>query len=67
ENLRGLTALFGREGFLTKVLAGVPAYLADGFHPGQQQTQALEALWRDRLFSAQGSLAAEFSNRAAVA
>jgi len=67
ENARGLRMLFGRGGFLTRVFAEMPSYLRQGFHPDQQQTGELEALWRERLFGEGGVLTAEFGNRAAVA
>ncbi len=67
ENARGIKALFGRDGFLTAVFKSIPDYLKADFHPSQQQTMALEAEWKQRLFVEGGMLSAEFSNRQAVA
>lgn len=66
ENVRGLKALFGRNGFLTPVFKSIPAYLRPGFHPSQQQTADLEAEWKQRLFAEDGLLGEEFGNRKAV-
>ncbi len=67
ENARGLRALFGKRGFISGILKHMPAYLKPGFHPSQQQTQALEREWREKLFGQYGELLQEFSNREALA
>ncbi|RZU38571.1 hypothetical protein EV700_2506 [Fluviicoccus keumensis] len=66
EHRRGLKALLGKNGFVTRVLAHVPDWFARDFHPDQQQTDAVEREWRERLFGAQGELNAHFRNREAV-
>lgn len=66
ENRRGACALFGRRGFISKLLPHMPQFWRAGFHPRQQDTEALEAAWRERLFGFYGELNAEFRNREAV-
>ena len=66
ENRRGLRALFGRRGFISKLMPHMPQFWQAGFHPRQQDTGSLEATWRERLFGLHGELNAEFRNRAAV-
>lgn len=67
ENARGLSALFGKGGFISGILKHMPTYLKSGFHPSQQQTQALENEWREKLFGQYGELLEEFGNREALA
>jgi len=67
ENVRGLWAMFGKNGFISGVLKHMPTYLKKGFHPSQQQTQPLENAWRNKLFGEYGELRAEFRNREALA
>ena len=45
----------------------MPAYVKPGFHPSQQQTQALENEWRERLFGRYGELLDEYKNPEALA
>lgn len=66
EHRRGLKALLGKGGFIRKVLARVPEFVAPDFHPEQQDTRALEAEWREKLFGVQGRLLPKFRNRDAV-
>lgn len=66
ENRRGLRALFGRRGFISRLMPHMPTFWRAGFHPRQQDTAALEAIWRERLFGVDGELNAEFRNRDAV-
>lgn len=66
EHREGINLLFGKNGFLTKVLAHVPDYLARDFHPDERDTKTLENQWRDNLFGAQGQCNAYFTNRDAV-
>lgn len=63
---RGLKSLLGRGGFIRRVLVRVPEFFARDFHPGQQETRALEEAWRRRLFGEAGELNAYFRNRDAV-
>jgi len=67
ENVRGMRAMFGRNGFISGILKYMPAYLKPGFHPSQQQTAALENAWREKLFGQHGELLEEFRNREALA
>lgn len=67
EHRRGWKALFGRRGFLTRVLNRMPPWFEPGHHPNDRDTRALEQEWRERLFGAQGELNAQFRNREAVA
>jgi len=67
ENVRGLRALFGKNGFISGMLKYMPAYVKPGFHPSQQQTQALENEWRERLFGRYGELLDEYKNPEALA
>jgi len=67
EHRRGWKALFGRRGFLTRVLNKMPPWFEMGHHPDDQDTRALEREWHERLFGANGELNAQFRNRDAVA
>lgn len=67
ENRRGIRALFGRRGFISKLMPHMPQFWQqEGFHPRQQNTEALEATWREKLFGRHGELNAELRNREAV-
>ena len=59
--------MFGKRGFIAGILKHMPAYLKPGCHPSQQQTQALENQWREKLFGQYGELLEEFRNREALA
>lgn len=67
DNMQGLNMLFGREGFVTKILPKMPMFGRRGFHPNKHDTKALEQTWRDKLFGKGGQLVAEFKNRDIVA
>lgn len=67
EHRRGWQALFGKRGFLTRVLNRMPPWFERGHHPNDRDTRALEREWRERLFGEQGELNAQFRNREAVA
>lgn len=67
DNIQGLNMLFGREGFVTKILPKMPMFGRRGFHPNKHDTKALEKTWRDKLFGKDGQLVAEFKNRDLVA
>ncbi|MBI2732884.1 MAG: metal-dependent hydrolase [Aquabacterium sp.] len=56
ENRRGYQALFGRRALISNVLRHMPKFWRRQFHPKQQQTQALEEAWRNRLFGPNGEL-----------
>ena len=67
DNVQGLKMLFGREGFVTRILPRMPLFGRKGFHPKKHDTRALERTWREKLFGEGGQLVAEFKNRDAVA
>lgn len=67
EHRRGLRELFGYRGFISSLLPRMPVFMSRDFHPRQQNTAALEALWREKLFGENGELLAEFRNREALA
>ncbi len=54
ENVRGLKFLFGRDGFITNVIAQIPSFFATSFHPSQDDTRELEAATREKLFGREG-------------
>jgi predicted metal-dependent hydrolase len=66
DNVAGLNMLFGRQGFVTRILPKLPEFLGKRFHPCQHNTQALEQTWRDALFGAGGTLHARYRNREAA-
>lgn len=66
EHRRGWKALFGRGGFLTRVLNRIPPWFEHGHHPDDRDTRPLEQEWRERLFGAEGELNAHFRNREAI-
>jgi hypothetical protein len=66
EHRRGLRALIGRQGFLTPIFKHLPEFFAKDFHPEQQDTHALEKIWRERLFGYKGEALSWFTNREAV-
>lgn len=63
----GLNLLFGRKGFVTRILPKMPLFHRKNFHPAKHDTRALEQEWREKLFGEQGVLREEFRNREAVA
>lgn len=63
---RGVSTLFGRGGFVSRILPKMPLFSARRFHPNKHDTRALEQRWRDRLFGENGALVNEFRNRAAI-
>lgn len=63
---QGLNILLGRQGLISSLFPKVPDFFQKNFHPKQHNTQALETLWRDKLFGEFGSLLAEFKNADAV-
>jgi len=66
EHGRGLNALLGRDGFISKILPKMPPYLMKRFHPDQHDTRALETEWREKLFGKGGELNGMFRNRESV-
>jgi predicted metal-dependent hydrolase len=63
---KGMELLFGRQGFVTKVLPKLPLFLSRRFHPAQHDTRALEEKWARIMFGDQGFLNGYFRNRDAV-
>jgi len=53
---RGLMRLWLRKGHAWQTLAAYFAYFKPGFHPNDRDTDALLAVWRDRLFGETGEL-----------
>jgi predicted metal-dependent hydrolase len=66
DNARGMGVLFGRQGFVTKILPRLPEFIAKDFHPKKHDTKALENDWRERLFSSSGALLGAMKNKAAA-
>lgn len=64
--VRGVKTLFGRNGFVTRILPKMPVFSARKFHPGKHDTRSLEQRWREKLFGQGGALVNEFRNRGAV-
>lgn len=66
DNVTGLNLLFGRQGFVTRILPRLPEFLGKRFHPRQHDTQAIEHFWRDALFGDGGTLQTRYRNREAA-
>lgn len=65
DNVRGLNMLFGRKGFVSKILPRLPEFTQRHFHPASHDTRHLEQTWRERLFAEGGELFDVYKNRAA--
>lgn len=65
DNVEGLSMLFGRNGFVSKILPRMPEFVARHFHPNDHDTKELEEAWRERLFGEGGQLFESYKNRAA--
>lgn len=63
---RGINTLFGRHGFVTRILPKMPLFSAKRFHPNKHDTRKLEQSWREKMFGQGGALLSEFRNRGAV-
>lgn len=59
----GANLLFGRRGLFKHVPRRLPDFFKKDFHPKQDDTTALEAIWRNHLFGEQGLLSAEYRPR----
>lgn len=66
EHRRGLRDVFGESGLFTRIQRRMSRFASRGFHPSQQDTNALEDAWRERLFGESGELLDVFKNRDAV-
>ncbi|MCH8543667.1 MAG: metal-dependent hydrolase [Alcanivorax sp.] len=53
---RGAGILFGRRGFVTRILRKMPLFARRDFHPAKHDTRALEAEWQQKLFGDDGSM-----------
>ena len=53
---RGADLLFGRRGFVRRILPRMGLFHRRDFHPDRRDTSALEAEWRERLFGEDGTL-----------
>lgn len=63
---KGVTALFGKRGFVSRILPQMPVYTARSFHPAKHNTKNLEQSWRERLFGKNGELTDIWHNKALV-
>lgn len=53
---KGLDLLFGRKGFISRILPKMGIYSARSFHPNKHDTKSLEQQWREKLFGKDGQL-----------
>jgi predicted metal-dependent hydrolase len=67
EHQRGLKLMFGRDGFISRIVPKLGVFSRADFHPARHDTQALAAEWRERLFGPQGALREQWRNREAMA
>lgn len=67
EHRRGLGLMFGRGGFITRILPKMGVYSRADFHPARHDTRALTEEWRERLFGPDGALRGQWRNREALA
>lgn len=65
DNIKGLNILFGRDGFVSRILPRMPEFIGAKFHPDDHDTKMIENTWRDKLFSEGGELYKEYRNRVA--
>jgi len=65
DNAKGLNMLFGRKGFVSKILPRLPEFTQRHFHPGNHDTRQMEQAWRERLFAEGGDLFDVYKNRVA--
>ena len=65
DNAKGLNMLFGRNGFVSKILPRLPEFTQRHYHPGDHDTRQLEQTWRERLFAEGGDLFDVYKNRVA--
>lgn len=56
NNWRGLKALFGRQGRMTRLAPKFFDFFRRDFHPNDHDTNALVADWRERLFGIEGEI-----------
>lgn len=65
DNIKGLNILFGRGGFVSRILPRLPEFIGTRFHPDDHDTKAIESSWREKLFAEGGELYDEYRNRVA--
>lgn len=65
DNIKGLNVLFGRDGFVSRILPRLPEFIGARFHPDDHDTKAIENSWREKLFAEGGELYDEYRNRVA--
>lgn len=63
---RGLGLLFGKQGFVTRILPKMGAFARRDFHPSKHDTEALVKKWRNKLFGEAGTLSADVKNLESV-
>jgi predicted metal-dependent hydrolase len=63
---RGMGLLFGKRGFVTRILPKMGLFARPDFHPDKKDTRALVSKWRDKLFGEKGSLSADVKNLESV-
>ncbi len=56
QNIKGMRALFGRQGRMTRLLPKFLDFFRPDFHPNDHDDVALLAEWREKLFGAEGEL-----------
>ena len=56
DNVKGMRALFGRQGRMTRLLPKFLDFFRPDFHPNDHDTKALVTEWREKLFGADGEL-----------
>lgn len=56
DNVKGMRALFGRRGRMTRLLPKYLDFFRPGFHPNDHDTNALVTEWREKLFGANGAM-----------
>lgn len=61
----GMTAIFGKRGFVTRIIPRMPIFSARRFHPNKHDTRELEARWRELLFGEKGRLNYAWENEQA--
>lgn len=55
----GLALILGKDMFVRRILRLMPLFHRPHFHPDDHDSSALEALWRERLFGAEGTLSGQ--------
>lgn len=61
--IKGVNLLFGKNGFITPLIAKLPEFLRQDFDPSKDDTTQLEVEWRERLFGESGSISQFHTNK----